>query len=59
MKQGISLRDLGKKCGVAWNTIARIERGEHREPKLESVRLICVALGLGEPTMMIGKKRIG
>lgn len=58
-KQGVSLRDLGEKCGIAWNTIARIERGEHKEPKLDSIRLICAALGLGEPAMMIGRKKVG
>jgi transcriptional regulator with XRE-family HTH domain len=58
LKKGISLRELGEKSGVAWNTIARIERGAHKEPKLDSIRMICAALGLAGPTIMIGKKKI-
>jgi transcriptional regulator with XRE-family HTH domain len=55
-KKGMSLRDLGEKCGIAWNTIARIERGVHKDPKLESIRVIFEALGL--PPLMSGKRKI-
>ena len=54
--QGISLRALGAKSGVAWNTIARIERGVFRDPKLQTLRLICAALKIAEPTLMMDTK---
>jgi len=38
-KKKISIRALGEASGVPWNTIARIERGEHN-PKWDTLHAI-------------------
>jgi DNA-binding XRE family transcriptional regulator len=43
---GLSVADLAKRCGLARDTIYRLERGE-RHPLLETVQKIALALGLG------------
>lgn len=42
--RGVSLRRLGDESGVAWNTIARIERDE-LDPHWSTVVAILAALG--------------
>jgi transcriptional regulator with XRE-family HTH domain len=45
-KKKLSLRALGELSGVPWNTIARIERGEHESPEWKTLQKIFAALDL-------------
>ena len=44
-EQGLSLRDLSKRCGLSINAISKIERGEN-SPTVSSLHQLASALGL-------------
>lgn len=45
VKQGLSLRDLGKITGLCYSTVSRLERGEYA-PTLDNAARLARALGL-------------
>src|SRR5829696_81381 len=44
----LSQEELAEKAGLSVRAISDLERGVHRTPRLETVRLVADALGLGE-----------
>ena len=46
-KKGISQDKLSKIAGVTYNTVIKIESGATQNPRVETLRLIAKALGVG------------
>ncbi len=44
----LSQEELAERAGLSVRAISDLERGVHRTPRLETVRLVVEALGLGE-----------
>jgi transcriptional regulator with XRE-family HTH domain len=45
-KQGLSQQELSQKAGVAYETIYRVERGMHQEPRVSVAAKLARALGV-------------
>jgi DNA-binding XRE family transcriptional regulator len=45
IQAGLTQQELGKKAGVHWNTIAKIERDE-QEPSFETIKKLAKALNV-------------
>lgn len=56
-KQGASLDRVGRKAGVAPNTLSLIERGE-ANPTWETVKSIAAALGVSVSTLAKAAERL-
>jgi predicted ATPase/transcriptional regulator with XRE-family HTH domain len=48
MASALSQEELAERAGVSARAISDLERGVHRAPRLETVRMLAAALGLGE-----------
>ena len=44
----LSQEELAERAGVSVRALSDLERGVHRAPRLETVRMLAEALGLGE-----------
>src|SRR5215212_9467277 len=44
----LSQEELAERAGVSVRALSDLERGVHRAPRLETVRMLAVALGLGD-----------
>ncbi len=46
-RSGLSLRQLADRSGVRWNTIWRLEKGQHATPDWRTLCRLADALGVG------------
>ena len=44
-KLGLSLKDLAEKSGVFWTVIYRIEKQQHRHPRIDTLQKLAKAMG--------------
>lgn len=48
IKRGYTLEELAEKCEISWRNLHRIENGQYKYAKFETIQKLIVILGLTE-----------
>lgn len=48
IKNGYTLEDVAEKCGISWRNLHRIENGQYKYAKFETIQKLISILGLTE-----------
>lgn len=48
IKRGYTLEELAEKCEISWRNLHRIENGQYKYAKFETIQKLIIILGLTE-----------
>lgn len=48
IKKGYTLEELAEKCGISWRNLQRIENGQYKYAKFETVQKLIFILGFND-----------